>query len=176
MIKKLFTLIFLAIIGFCIVAALQPSSFRISRSATISAPAATLFEHVNNLHQWDAWSPWAKLDPNAKNSFEGPEAGVGAIMRWAGNYEVGEGSMTILQSTPASHIQFRLDFIKPFSGTNLADFNFTEENGKTKVEWVMTGENSFVGKAMSLIMNCDKMVGGQFEKGLENLRAVTERK
>src|SRR5690242_13708909 len=85
----------------------QPDEFRISRSAIIPASAEQIFPHVNELHKWDAWSPWAKLDPNAKNSFKGPAAGVGAIMRWQGNNKVGSGSMTVTDSKPNELVRFR---------------------------------------------------------------------
>ena len=92
---------------FIVVAAMQPTDFRITRTGTITAPASAVFAHVNDLHQWDAWSPWAKLDPNATNSFEGPASGVGAMMRWAGNNKVGQGSMTIMESRPDEFIQLQ---------------------------------------------------------------------
>lgn len=159
---------------FLVVVALQPSDFKITRSATIAAPASRIFPHVNNLRSWEEWSPWAKLDPNAKSSFEGTAEGVGAIMRWAGNMEVGEGSMTISESRPNEFIQFKMEFIKPMPGTSTAEFSFKPEGSGTRVTWSMYGKNNFMGKAMSLIMNCDKMVGGQFDKGLASMKTIVE--
>src|SRR5690242_5339053 len=90
----------IVVVLFIILVASRPSEFRVTRSATIAAPPSAVFNHVNDLHRWEAWSPWAKLDPNAKNSFAGPEAGVGAVMAWVGNNKVGEGRMTITESRP----------------------------------------------------------------------------
>jgi len=174
MLDIILSLIAIAVIIFAIVAAMQPSDFRVTRTATITAPASAVFPHVNDLQKWDAWSPWAKLDPNAKNSFEGPASGVGAIMRWAGNNKVGQGSMTIMESRPDEFIQFKLEFLKPMAATNTAEFTFTSENNQTTVTWCMYGKNNFIGKAMGLFMSCDKMVGGQFEKGLATLKSVVE--
>ena len=168
------SLIAIAVIIVAIVAAMQPSDFRVTRTATITAPASAVFPHVNDLQKWDAWSPWAKLDPNAKNSFEGPASSVGAIMRWAGNNKVGQGSMTIIESRPDEFVQFKLEFLKPFKATNTAEFTFNSENNQTTVTWSMYGKNNFMGKAMGLFMSCDKMVGGQFEKGLATLKSVVE--
>ena len=168
------SLIAIAVILIAIIAAMQPSDFRVTRTATITAPASAVFPHVKDLQKWDAWSPWAKLDPNAKNSFEGPVSGVGAIMRWAGNNKVGQGSMTIMESRPDEFIQFKLEFLKPMAATNTAEFTFTSENNQTTVTWCMYGKNNFIGKAMGLFMSCDKMVGGQFEKGLATLKSVVE--
>ena len=164
----------IAVIIFIVAAAMQPSDFRVIRTATISAPASAVFAQVNELQKWEAWSPWAKLDPDAKNSFEGPESGTGAIMRWAGNNKVGQGSMTIIDSQPDDFIHFKLEFLKPFKATNTAEFTFKSENDQTTVTWTMYGKNNFMGKAMGLIMNCEKMVGGQFEKGLATLKSVVE--
>jgi uncharacterized protein YndB with AHSA1/START domain len=152
----------------------RPSEFRISRSGTISAPPAAVFPHVNDLRKWEAWSPWAKLDPNAKSTFEGPAAGVGAVFGWAGNKEVGEGRMTILESRPDELVRIKLEFFKPFKATNTAEFIFKLEDGRTVVTWSMFGTNNFMAKAINLVINCDRMVGGQFERGLANLRAVAE--
>ena len=164
----------IAVIIFIIAAAMQPSDFCVTRSGTISAPASAVFAQVNDLQKWDAWSPWAKLDPEARNSFEGPASGIGAIMRWAGNNKVGEGSMTIVESRPDDFIRFKLEFLKPFTATNTAEFTFTSENDQTIVTWCMYGKNNFMGKAMGLIMSCEKMVGGQFEKGLATLKSLAE--
>jgi len=175
MLEIVFILVVVAIAVFIVIVARQPNDFRISRTSGLSAPVSAIFPHVNNLQKWDAWSPWAKLDPSATNSFEGPESGIGAKMSWAGNNKVGVGSMTITDSRPDEYIQFRLDFQKPFKATNISEFIFKSDCGQSTVTWNMTGTNNFIGKAMALIMNCDKMVGGQFEQGLASLKTVVEK-
>ncbi len=170
-------ILFLIIIGIIVVFVLanrQPDDFRITRTGTITAPASAIFPHVNNLQNWEAWSPWAKLDPNAKNSFEGPSEGVDAKMSWAGNNKVGVGSMTVTESRPSDFIQFRLEFLKPMKATNIAEFTFKPDGDQTAVTWTMTGINNFMAKVMGLFMNCDKMCGGMFEQGLASLKAVVE--
>lgn len=174
MLNIILFLIPIAIIVLLALAARQPDDFRITRTGSISAAASAIFPHVNTLQNWDAWSPWAKLDPNAKNSFEGPTEGVGAKMSWVGNNKVGVGSMAITESRPNDFIQFRLEFQKPMKATNIAEFTFTPEGDQTIVTWSMSGSNNFMGKVMGMIMNCDKMVGGQFEQGLAALKAVAE--
>jgi uncharacterized protein YndB with AHSA1/START domain len=159
---------------FVILVTTRPSDFRITRTGRISAPVGIVFENVNDLHKWEAWSPWAKLDPNAKNTFDGPIAGPGASMAWDGNNKVGAGRMTIAESRPGEVIRIKLEFFRPFKATNLAEFTFKPEGGQTAVTWSMSGKNNFMGKAFSLFMNCDKMVGGEFEKGLANLDSATQ--
>ena len=161
---------------FAIVIALQPSDFRIERGATMRAPAAAAFAQVNDFHNWRAWSPWEKIDPALKRSYEGPQAGAGATYAWQGNKDVGEGRMTILESRPGELVRIKLEFFKPFAATNSAEFAFKEEGGRTAVTWTMRGRNNFVGKAMCLVFDMDKMVGGDFEKGLAGIRQIVETK
>ncbi|MCA9270777.1 MAG: SRPBCC family protein [Planctomycetales bacterium] len=157
-------------LGLVVLVALQPSGFSVSRSAVIDAPPEVVFPLVNDLHLWQKWSPWAKLDPNAKNMFKGPEAGTGAEFHWDGNSDIGEGIMTITASDPMTRVAMRLKFIRPYEDECNVEFAFSPaESGKTKVVWSMQGENDFFGKAMCMCMDMDAMVGGDFEKGLKNL-------
>jgi uncharacterized protein YndB with AHSA1/START domain len=174
MFKKILVAIAAVVVVFVVVVAIQPSEFRITRTATISAPAPAVFAQVNDFHNWETWSPWAKLDPAAKTTFEGQSAGTGAIFRWAGNKEVGEGSMTITESHPPDLIRIKLEFLKPFAATNTTEFTFTPEGNQTAVTWSMAGKNNFIAKAICLFLNMDNMVGGQFEKGLGNMKSVVE--
>ena len=178
MIKKILlgaiVVIVLVVAIFCVVVAMQPSHYHIERSATMTAPASVVFNQVNDFHKWDAWSPWAKLDANMKQSYEGPPAGSGAMYSWIGDSQVGEGRMTITDSKPAELVKIKLEFIKPFAAINATNFMFTSQGNQTSVKWTMDGDNTFMGKAFSLFMNMDKMVGGDFEKGLAQMKAVAE--
>jgi len=157
-----------------IVVAMQSSESRISRSAAILAPPNIVFGQVNDFHNWQAWSPWAKMDPNAKNTYEGNPSGVGAIFTWSGNKKVGEGRMTLVESKPSDLIRLKLEFFKPFAATNSADFTFEPQGDQTLVTWTMLGHKNFILKAMCLVMDMDKMVGGDFEKGLAQMKTVSE--
>jgi len=155
---------------------LQPDDYRLTRSTVIAAPAAAVFAQVNDLRKWDDWSPWAKLDPNAKITFSGPQSGPGASFRWDGNGKVGAGTMTITESKPDTRVATRTDFVKPFAGTSQSDFVFSEAGGQTNVIWTMSGTNNFIGKAMCLVMSMETMLGPDFEKGLAQLKQVAERR
>lgn len=170
------TLIALAVIVIVLVVviAMQPAEFRVARSAMISAPPPAVFAQVNDFHKWEAWNPWGKIDPAMKQTYEGAPAGTGAIYTWTGNKEVGEGCMTIIESRPSDLIRIKLEFFKPFAGISTAEFTFKPEGGQTAVTWSMTGENNFMAKAIHLFMNMDKMIGGQFEKGLTSMKSVVE--
>lgn len=173
MIPILLALALVAILLLVVIAG-QPDEFKLVREAKISAPREKIFPHVNDLHAWEAWSPWAKLDPNAKNSFEGPASGVGAAMAWSGNKKVGEGRMTITESQANELIGFRLDFVRPFKATNTAEFAFRAEGNQTRVTWSMAGQSNFFFKIFGLLVNCEQMAGKDFEKGLASLKAVAE--
>ena len=162
------------VVVFAFVAALQPAKFRVARSTSVAAPSAIAFGQVNDLHKWQEVSPYVKLDLAAKYLFEGPPAGTGAVLAWTGNNQIGEGRMTIIESRPNELIRMRLDFAKPFASTCTAEFAFKSEGNQTAVTWSMAGSKNFVCKAMGLIMNMDKMIGGQLEEGLANLKSVAE--
>jgi hypothetical protein len=159
---------------FVAIVAMQPSVYHVQRTATMNAAPEAIFAQVNDFHKWDAWSPWLELDPNSKVSFEGPEAGEGAVFRWVGNENVGEGSMTILKSRPYEFVKYRLDFIKPFEDTATSEFILKPEGEQTEVTWAMDGKYNFIGKAICLFMDMDKMIGDNYAEGLENIKRIVE--
>jgi hypothetical protein len=165
-----------AVVIFLVVAALQPSDFKIERSATLRAPAPAAFAQVNDLQNWRAWSPWEKIDPALKRNYEGPKAGAGAVYAWQGNKDVGEGRMTIVESKPGELVRIKLEFFKPFAATNITEFSFKPASAdSTAVTWTMTGQNNFLSKAICLFVDMDRMVGGMFEQGLTQMKTVVER-
>lgn len=174
MIKKILIGLAIVILLLVVVIALQPSTYRVERSATMNATPAVVFAQVNDFHKWNAWSPWEKLDPAMKRTFEGAPAGTGAVYAWAGNSDVGEGRMTINESRPSDLVKIKLEFVKPFAANSDTTFTFQPEGNQTKVTWTMVGDKNFIAKAFGLVMNMDKMVGGDFEKGLAQMKSVVE--
>lgn len=162
------------LVGFLVIVAMQPADFKVVRSAAIQASPATLFEQVNDFHNWKNWSPWAKLDPNMTETHEGSPSGEGAIYSWLGNSKVGQGRMTMLESHPTDRLRIKLEFLKPFVATNEAVFTFQSQGNQTLVSWTMTGRKNFLFKAFCMFMNMDKTVGGDFEKGLAQMKALAE--
>ena len=152
----------------------RPATFHIERSIIMAAPPENAFAQVNDFHAWPAWSPWEKLDPAMKKTFDGPPSGVGAKYAWTGNDQVGEGRMTIEKSEKPSQIVIKLEFLKPFAATNQTTFTFTPNAGGSHVTWAMDGENSFMAKAASLFMDMDKLIGGDFDKGLAAMKTAAE--
>lgn len=175
MLKKFLLAIFILIAVFVVVVATRPADFQISRSAVIAALPTAVFSHLNDFHEWDAWSPWAKLDPAMRKTYDGPATGPGSSYAWASDSgKVGQGKMTIVDSRSPELVDIKLEFIKPFAATNDAKFTLKPQADQTLVTWTMTGKNGFMAKAFSLFVDMDKLVGGDFEKGLSQLKTVVE--
>lgn len=176
MLSKILIALVAVVAAFLAYVAYLPANGTIERSAMLAAKPDAIFPHINTLKKWDGWSPWAKLDPNAKNTFEGPESGVGSVFHWDGNSDVGAGKMTVLESKPNEHVKIQLDFEKPMPGTSFADFTLQPEGDGTRVTWSMSGERPFWARAICVLMGADRMVGGMFEKGLTSLGGVASAK
>jgi hypothetical protein len=155
-----------------VTAAFRSPDFHVERSATLAASPKALFDQINDHHKFSVWNPFMKLDPNVKNTYSGPEAGVGAVCSWDGNSQIGAGSCTIIESKPGELVRSRMDWIRPMQGTSTVDFTFKPAGDKTVVTWAMYGKNNYMGKIVSLFLDCDKMCGPQFEQGLQDLGRV----
>lgn len=150
------------------------STFEIVRSRHIAADPARVHALVNDFRQWRDWSPWEELDPAMEREYSGAETGVGAHYSWAGNRKAGAGSMEITSSDP-EEIGIRLSFRKPFKATNQVRFVLTADNSGTDVDWVMSGEQKgLAGFVVGRLFSMDRLVGGDFERGLVRLKAVAE--
>ena len=172
--RKVLIVILLLIVGVLGYASTKPDQFRVERSIVIAAPAEKIFPHINDFHQWQAWSPYETLDPAMKRSFSGADSGVGTVYAWEGNSAVGAGSMQILESTPSSAIKIKLDFLKPMEAQDTADFTLAAQGKDTTVTWAMSGQAPYLMKVMSVFVDCDKMIGKDFEAGLAKLKTLSE--
>jgi len=174
MLKKILLTLLVIVVALIAVIAMQPNEFRVERSTQMAASDSAVFAQINDLRNWEDWSPWAKLDPEMINTYEGADSGVGASQSWSGNSDVGKGSMTITESNPYSHVQIRLEFMEPFASVNTTDFTIDGDSTQSTVTWSMYGENNFISKAFGLFMDMDAMIGADFEKGLASLKDIVE--
>jgi hypothetical protein len=172
--RTIVPIVLLIVVALVVFVQSRPDRFHVERSATIHAPSATIFPHIDDFHRWTAWSPWEKIDPQLQRSYDGPPSGVGAGYRWTGNSHVGEGSMRITESTPGRRVGIALEFIKPFKASNIATFTLTPDGAGTRVTWAMDGKYNFISKLISLFMSMDEMIGTEFEKGLATLKGIAE--
>ncbi len=175
MLKKIIIIIAILIAGVLIYAATRPDTFRIERSTSINAPPEKIFPLINSFHQWEAWSPWEKIDPAVKRSFSGADSGKGAVYAWQGNKDIGQGRMEIIGSTPSSNVVIKIDFIKPFEAHNTIEFTLERQGDAAKVTQAMYGPSPFISKLIGLFCSMDKMVGQKYEEGLASLKAIAEK-
>src|SRR5437899_8899192 len=112
MLMKILIALAVIVIVFVVVVAMRPSEYRVARTVTISASAPAVFAQVNDFHRWDAWNPWAKMDPAMKQTYDGAPAGTGAVYTWTGNKEVGEGRMTLTASRRRELIRINRESLK----------------------------------------------------------------
>jgi hypothetical protein len=175
MLKKVFGGLAVVLVGFLAFVATRPAHYHVERTVAVSAPAELIYAELDDLRRWAAWSPWDKIDPNVKRSFAGPERGLGASYSWQGNDEVGEGKMTIVRADPPNNVAYKLEFFKPMESLAEATMNVARHGERAhKVTWGMEGQNNFVGKLFCLFVDMDKMLGKDFETGLNKLKGIAE--
>ena len=173
MLITILAIVVLVLAAILIYAAAKPDSFGVQRATAINAPAEKIFPLINDLHAHTSWSPFEK-DPNMKRTHSGAPQGKGAVYEWDGDRKVGSGRLAIADSTP-SNITMILDMFKPFKAHNTVNFLLEPQGGGTRVTWAMRGQQPYMAKLMSTFIDCDKMVGGQFEEELAKLKALAER-
>ncbi len=174
MLKKILAVLVVLVVALAAFVATRPGKYRVERSLVIDESPRRLFDTVADFHTWEKWSPWAKLDPAMKTTFDGPVARPGSTYAWVGNAKVGEGRMVITETHPPLQVKMRLEFIKPWPSTNETIFDLYVETAGTRVVWIMQGELDFLGKAMTLFMDMDKAIGPDFERGLASLKRGAE--
>jgi Polyketide cyclase / dehydrase and lipid transport len=174
MLKTIVVVVVAAVITILIFAATRPATYHVERSTTIAAAPEKISPLLDNFHNWDQWSPWAKLDPNMRVSYSGPPAGPGAVYQWEGNSKVGKGRMEILSAEPLL-TSIKLDFLSPFESHNRTNFVLEPQGQATRVTWTMDGPNTFMSKLMSVFVSMDKMVGKDFDTGLNQLKSAAEK-
>jgi hypothetical protein len=175
MIKTIAIAIAAVVAAILIYAATQPDTFRVERSIVIKAPPEKIFSQINGFHQWEAWSPWEKIDPAIKRTYSGADSGKGAVYGWQGNKDVGQGRMEIIESTPSSKVLIKIDFMEPFEGHDMVQFTLQPQGDATKVTQAMYGPSPFISKLMGLFFSMDKMVGQKYEEGLASIKAIAEK-
>ncbi len=163
-----------AVALFLVIVAMKPNTFRIERSILVDAPADRVHAMINDFRRWPDWSPWENKDPGMTRILSGAEAGTGAAYAWDGNRNIGAGRMEILESVAPERVTIQLDFLKPFKARNTAEFTMKPDGAGTRVTWAMFGPQPFIGKLMDTLMNCDRMIGREFEAGLAKLKAGAE--
>jgi hypothetical protein len=165
-----FALVIAAILA---LAARQPDSFKVARSLSIKSEPERLFPLINDLRSFNTWNPYARKDPNGKGGYLGPASGKGAIHTFEGK-KAGTGQIEIVAAAAPKQVTMRLTMVKPIRADNTVNFILEPRGDATTVTWAMNGQSPLLGKVIGLFIDCDKMVGKDFEQGLANLRAIAE--
>lgn len=145
------------------------STYTVTRSRVVQAPPERVYPLVADFRAWQSWSPWEGLDAELRRTYDGPESGTGAHYAWSGNRKAGAGSMTITDAQEPSRVVIDLQFDKPFKSRNTTTLVLRPLEGGTQVTWTMVGPRLLVMRLMGPFMNLDKMVGRDFDKGLDQL-------
>jgi hypothetical protein len=161
-----------AVVAILIIAATKPDTFAVERSTSIAAAPDSIFPLINDLRAHRAWSPFDQ-NPNMQRTYSGPSKGPGSALEFA-DRKAGTGRLDITDASQPSQITMRLRMTKPMKCDNVVKFSLVPRGGATDVTWAMSGPQPFIGKVLGTIINCDKMCGTQFEKGLADLKAVAE--
>ena len=175
MVKKILLGAVAAIALLLLFALTRPDTFRVERSVVVKADPAKIYAVLNDFHAFGTWSPWQKLDPAMKVTYSGAASGPGAVYSWQGNDAVGAGRMEILQTVPNQKVVVKLDFLQPFEGHNTSEYSLAPGADGTTVTWAMFGPSPYVSKLMGIFVSMDSMIGKDFELGLSNLKAVSEK-
>ena len=146
-------------------------NFTVQRERTIAAPADRVAALLTDFHEWKRWSPWEDVDPQLHRAYSGPESGEGARYAWSGNRKAGAGSMEITHVSE-HRVDVDLEFTKPFASKNITSFSLKPDGDGTRVTWSMTGPRPLLMRLMGPIIDMDKLVGKDFDRGLERLDAA----
>jgi hypothetical protein len=155
------------------IAAAKPDTFRVQRTASIKAAPEKIFPFISDLKSHLAWSPFEK-DPAMKRTFTEAANGHGAAYEWEGNRKVGAGRIQVMTVSAPFLVTMDLMMFRPFKAHNLVEFTVEPKGDATNVSWAMQGRQPFMAKVMSTLIDCDKMVGREFESGLAKLKALAE--
>jgi len=174
MIFWIIAVLILIVLGILAYAWMKPDDFTTKRTATISAPPEKIYPLIADLRAFNTWNPFVQADPNNKGTYSGPNAGKGAAYAFEGG-KSGSGRFVVTDAMPPGKLLMDLNMYKPFRGDNVVEFTLAPKGGTTDVTWAMSGKSTFFPRLMGVFMNMDEMVGGQFAKGLANLKVLAEK-
>jgi uncharacterized protein YndB with AHSA1/START domain len=175
MLKTILIALGALIAGILAFAATRPNTFRVERSVQIAAPPQDIHTLLADFREWRRWSPWEHLDPEMQRTFSGAPSGEGAVYEWDGNKKAGAGRMEIVEEVPGERLVIALSFIRPFASHNTTEFTIESDGEVSRLNWAMHGPAGYMSKLMTVFASFDKMIGPDFERGLEALKQEAER-
>ncbi len=176
MAKKILLSLVVVIVLFLGFVSTRNGKFNYERSVVINAPAEKIYPYLSNFKLGSQWNPFDQKDPNLKRTFLGNDGEVGSAMNFEGNNEAGSGKLEMLSLIPNTEAQIKLTMTKPWKAENLIIYKLAPEDASTRFTWTMSGDGGFMGKLMMTLIDCEKMVTDEFEKGFQNLKFIIENK
>ncbi|MBC7465866.1 MAG: SRPBCC family protein [Bdellovibrio sp.] len=173
---------FLAIVGAILalflgyVAVTKSGKFHYERSGVIQTAPDVIFPYLARFTLGGEWSPYEKTDPDMKKYLAGEDGEVGSTMVFEGNSKAGSGKLELLRKSPNEEVLIRFTMIKPFKADNLVIYRLMPESDGTRFTWSMSGDGGFMHKIMVTLIDCDKLIGDQFDEGIQNLKTIMEAK
>ena len=170
--KKVLYVIIGLVVGYFVLCLFGPKEISVERSIVVNADPALVKTQIGDLKFFqEKWSPWSEKDPNMKVTYMGEMGKTGSGYSWTGNKEVGSGTMVVTSTEGDSVIQ-KLSF--EGMGDSRTFYAVKPENNASKITWGISFDVGFMGRAMMLFMNMDKMMGADFEKGLTKFKTEIE--
>ena len=149
-----------------------PRTYRVERSIDINAPMIAIYPRIYNPKDWALWSVWNRRDPGMAMTYSGEPAGRGAKWAWQSTSE-GSGKMEFTAAEFDKLIAYKITFTD-FDGELAGRFEFSQAGKAVRVRWI--GEGDVGGNPIMryFAIAMDRMIGPDFEGGLNNLKALAE--
>jgi uncharacterized protein YndB with AHSA1/START domain len=150
-----------------------PSKFTVERATVINAPPKKIYDYVVEPKLWSKWSAWHQRDPDMRIKYSGPPFGMGAKWSWESKTE-GNGSMEFTRVEPDRAVEYSLWFPDYAMRSNGA-LRLEPAGNATRVTWTSSGDTGGNPMKHYLTLMMDRMIGPDFEAGLANLKALSEK-
>lgn len=148
--------------------------FRYVRSGLMKAPPEKIYPYLCDFRLGAEWSPYEKTDKTMKKQFWGEFGQIGSVMIFEGNTNSGAGRIEILRMVPNESVDLRLTMKRPFEAENLVRYELKREAEGTRFTWIMQGEGGYMSKVINFFVDCEKLVAGQFEVGIAQLKFLLD--
>lgn len=156
-----------------LLAARRPDTFSYARSIEIAAPPERIFPLIADPVAFNTWNPFNE-DPGIKGTYSGPSHGPGARYTFESR-KAGTGYTEIIDDHPPRLLVVRLVMTRPMACDNRVEFRLEPVMDGTRVTWAMSGPATFASKLMGQVIDCERMCGDQFTRGLTKLKSLVER-
>jgi hypothetical protein len=161
-----------ALIIYFIVIIILPSKVFVERSIIVDASPIEAYSYLEDLRNFQEWAYWAEIDPNTVYKYTRSSKGVGSKMDWDSRHiGMGYGSWWIISTIPYSQVKCNIQ-LREFAKPAIMEFNFSEEEGLTKISWNF--QTDFYGHWKFYVPMMESELGPAFEKSLFKIKRTLE--